>query len=529
MSAIIRILRRGESKETAIELPPITSFEYNMQANLTEVSTLIYGYRNNFCMDMGNTLRLTVRCERVNPQPYNDRSSDPTRWSNGKWYRYLEENLDFWQNLAMDPEKPSVMAGGFRFEFIPDDTTLFPTQGYNVFMVGNLNMTYKTAQTMQVTFPLIASRMTGEATKMDMVTITMTSDTYTSGSVTASTSAPKGFTVKVPSLPDEWEGDNSPQPGMVFVGWTDPKGNVYNSGDTTVWGEDMTLKAVWKGAYKVYAYTAATHAIGKELTLNVPAGATRAKAYIVGGGGGAGGSSNATSARPQYYTGGGGGSGEALELPEREVIPYGDGTGDIITIYLGKGGDGGHNATAGVGSSDGEGGSETWVRITTYEGGSTLNSMRWGDTARGGAKGIAAETYGNEGGTGGATFMAGGTSSDGLNGGDGKTSAPNITANAGKGGQGRIREAGISNVDKPIQGGNGGGAAAFRYTFRDNDGSWYPAQGKYYESIGGNGSDEVDDTYAQPGYLGGGGGSGNNSGQYTGRGGDGAAVIVFYS
>lgn len=481
-------------------------------------------------MDMGNTLRLSLRCERVNPQPYNDRSSNPSNWSNGKWYRYLEECLDFWQNLAVDPDKPSVMAGGFRLEFISDDESLFPTQGYNVFMVGNLNMTYRSAQMMQITLPLVASRMMGEATRMETVTITMTSDTYTSGTVSASTSAPKGFSVKVPLLPDSWAGDDSPQPGMVLVGWTDTKGNLYNLGDTTVWGEDTTLKAIWKGVYKVYAYTAANSVIGKEFTLEVPAGATRAKAYIVGGGGGAGGSSNSTAANPQYYTGGGGGSGEAMELPEREVIPYSNGTGDIITVYLGAGGSGGHNATAGVGSSNGGDGEASWARITTYDGGAILNNSRWGDIARGGSKGIAAETYGNKGGAGGENFMAGGTSIDGVNGADGRTSAPNVTSNAGKGGKGRIRKAGISGVDKPIQGGNGGGAAAFRYTFRDDGGAWFPSQGAYYESVGGNGSDEEEGTYSQPGALGGGGGSGKGStNSYTGRGGDGAAVIVFYS
>ena len=529
MSARLRIRKKGDTEETVIDLPPVQTYEYSFQSNLTEISTMVYGYRNNFCMDLGNTMRINVSFERINPQPYNDSSKDPNLWSNGKWYRYLESCLDYWQNNAVDVDNPSVQAGGARFEFVPDDLELFPVQGYNVFVIGNLNMTYKTVQTMAFTLPMVASRMIGEAEPLEKIELTLYSTAYGSASgMTKSYFVPKGYNVMVPSLPDEWV-EIDIQPGQMFVGWTDPQGNMYNAGTLHAWTAPTTLTAVWKGALAVYAYYP-PDCVETDIPLQVPAGATLARAFIVGGGGGAGGASNKTAANHVYFTGGGGGAGEALELPEREVLPYSGGSGNILTLHVGAGGAGGHNATAGQGSSDGKDGSSSYIYISSYSNGSEISKFLWGSEARGGQGGTAAETYGNTGGTAGKLYYAGGEHIDRINGGDGSTASPNILGNVGKGGKGYMDEGNITGAQHPNQGGNGGGASAYRYRFRDDKGVWHPSvTGTYYESKGGNGYDQIDDTYATDGKLGGGGGSGKSETQYAGSGGDGAVVIVFYA
>ena len=218
-----------------------------------------------------------------------------------------------------------------------------------------------------------------------------------------------------------------------------------------------------------------------------------------------------------------------MELPERAVTPYSDKSGDVLTIHIGAGGAGGHNATGGQGSSDGKDGTSTYIMISSYSDGTLTSKFSWGSEAKGGEGGTAAETYGNTGGTAGKLYYAGGEHIDRVNGGPGSTASPNIDKNVGKGGKGELVEGNFGGTF-PNQGGNGGGASAFRYRFRDNDGKWYPPEdGTYYESKGGDGFDYVDDTYATSGVMGGGGGSGKTETQYAGSGGDGVALIVFYA
>ena len=86
-------IRRRDNSTTTIKLPYIKSIVTSVTASLTEISTIIYGYRNNFCMDLGTSQTISLKLERVNPIDYNDRSTDPEMWSNGKWYRWFEDQL----------------------------------------------------------------------------------------------------------------------------------------------------------------------------------------------------------------------------------------------------------------------------------------------------------------------------------------------------------------------------------------------------------------------------------------------------
>ena len=519
MGARLRILKKGDKEETIITLPTIQTYEYSFQSSLTEISTMVYGYRNNFCMDLGNTLRINVSFERINPQPYDDyQEEDPTKWSNGKWYRYLESCLDYWQNNAMDVDDPTVQAGGARFEFVPDDLELFPIQGYNVFVIGNLNMIYNAVQKISFTIPMVASRMIGESKPIQIITLTL--KTYvldSTGTFTKTRTEPKGFSVPVPVCPNEFY---LYQPGKIFLGWVDGNGKEYSAGSSTIWNDDTTLFARWKGAEEVHVYIEEKF-VGVETPLTVPVGITRAIAYIVGGGGGAGGSAVAAtgtdiSGTRTFMKGGGGGSGQARTLSEREVYP-----GDVLTIYVGRGGSGGTNKgeDEGINSTNGGDGEPTYILI---------NGIGWDGEAKGGSGGQATRN----GGAGGQLYMPGGSYDDStLNGMDGSTEAPNEDKYAGKRGQGTTYKSGINDkIEYFKHGGNGGGAAAFRWRFSDNDGNWYPSSTGYYTSKGGNGQDYVNETYATDGELGGGGGSGYKEDSLrSGVGGHGAVIVVFYT
>lgn len=522
---IISIQYKGQARQT-LTMPPVRSISTSTSASLTEISTMVYGYRNNFCMDLGTTRRITVRFERVNPFPYDDSSRDTAMWSNGKWYRYLESMLDKWQNLCVDSK--GELAGGFIFVHTPEDTSLYPMISGNVFLTGNLNMRYKNLQTIEFSLPMVLSRMTGETTPVETVTLTLTTISLIDGREISETyKAPKGYEISVPPCPDGWD---EYQPGRAFMGWTDEDGVRLDMGNVHTWDGDATLTARWKGVYAVefVEYTEDLpdfwiQPISPAITLTVPVGASRAMAYLVGAGGGAGGAGigstgSDNAGKRYYYKGGGGGSGQVLQTMEIPVQP-----GAKIEVGIGIGGTGGRNASGSGAQSDGEDGGPT---IIYY------NGAEWpgGGTAQGGKCG--AKHVKGSWGVGGAQYNAGGTNNgdESVNGSDGSTGTPNIASNVGKGGKGREYSEGRFDYFK--YGGNGGGAASFRYRFYcDRDEAWAPGPDgtTFFESVGGNGQDYVDETPATDGKYGGGGGSGwKTDSMNSGAGGNGCAIIVYY-
>ena len=48
-----------DGAKVRLQMPTIVSIEDGLSASLTETSTMIYGYKNNFCMDLGNTEKIT--------------------------------------------------------------------------------------------------------------------------------------------------------------------------------------------------------------------------------------------------------------------------------------------------------------------------------------------------------------------------------------------------------------------------------------------------------------------------------------
>ena len=513
-----------DGAKVRLQMPTIVSIEDGLSASLTETSTMIYGYKNNFCMDLGNTEKITFKYERINPFPYNDNFSDPEKWSNGKWMTYLEELLDYWQNLGQD-YTTGEWTGGFRFTYVPEDPTLFPPIDENVFMVGSLNKTYSSVQRVTFTLPMVVSSMTGATSEAPTVTLHLrTSDANNPGqySPTVDVKVLEGYDVPMPPCPEGWA--DKYQPGRVFMGWKDSDGNVYAANDTHMWLADETLTAQWEGAMDVTWRNAAG-----DWTITVPTGANYVVVYLVGGGGGAGGGRINTSGSgtildyDQYVLcGGGGGAGEVY-ITERRPIK----STDVIQLTIGEGGTGGTNRGAGTSTvaSNGGAGGDTILKINGVD----IGIARGGEGGRGvtlrTATGYASTAGGTQYRRGGSTLENG----DGDDGVDGASELIEKKTDHGKGGKGHTFKEG--NVTYHYQGGAGGASAAFRYRFL-TDAGWKPASG-YYESLGGSGFDYNDRTAPWGGLDGGGGGSGMKLGESYGNtrtttGGSGCALFVWF-
>lgn len=548
----------------SITLPDITSIDSNFNVSLTELSTIIFGYANTFCMDMGNSLKISVTCKRANPFPYNDSSTDPTVWSNGKWYRHLESFMDYWQNLGLDIDS-DTMVGGFRFHFVPSDPDAFPEIDRNVFLSGALNLQYSTTY-MVVQMNLQVARMqTGESGTDSTVTVTLHLVDPWGTEYTYEAQAALNFSSRIPNCPNSWDTIIQDWGGM-FVGWctSSDMGSVdYREGDPYTYTGDMELWAMYSSALSIAVFAeAGTY----EYAPPLDAGYLRI--FCVGGGGGAGNCSRgathiAMGGVSSGIAGGAGAGGdttvvtrrisrfistESIDDPEypryRVVVGAGGARGDTKDVLTYSG-------------TDGHDGEESYVEGMNSNGLDTVD--RSGTLARGGKGGKGgpsrrADTdlnlfIGASGGE--STEAPGGSTQRRHDGEDGVTTGPNIIDNVGKGfayqGPYKDEDAPDSEVNTPGMyeaPGAGGGAAAFRYRFIVN-GQSYPENDPdhasqfpngYYESYGGDGGGLLDAVtseyrYATAGRFGGGGGSGSPIGTYNDcemgeAGGDGIVIVV---
>lgn len=481
------------SVKTALKIPIITDVERSVNVNLTELPTIIYGCRNNFCMDLGATEKVTFKCERINPMPYNDLSSSPEDWSNGKWYRHLEELFDRWQNFGMDGS--DVRTGGCQLRFTPADTELMAPIRANVFLVGSLNLNYS-IQKMTFSLPLQLATMQTTTGAVETVTLTLKATTPDGKPLTSTTEVLKGFPEVAPVLPDGWA---EQMEGKTFVGWHIEGNGDLMVGETYTFSTPATLTAKWRNPKKVEFYQSST-------TVTVPAGMTYVTAYAVGGGGGAGGTSHTENDQGFVMWPGGGGGAGAVGVAGRDVS-----AGDTIEIVIGAGGKGGQNRGPASKRDGGNGGNGGATGV--YHKGNILVSASGGEGGRGTIRNS------GTGGNGGQQYVAGGTAEH-----DGNYASPNIASNAGKKG---VPETGYSSGSYPRlrRGGAGGAAAAFRYRFALDSGYT-----EYYESKGGNGWSATDPvTYAGSGSIGGGGGSGEIENLSTpGNGGSGAVILIYF-
>lgn len=94
----------------------ITSIDNNIETSLTSSPIPTQPSENTFRMDTGVKQSYTLAWVRIQPDNYNDASSDSADWSNGHWLRMLKTLVNRWQ----------AKTDGVKFEFTPTDQTLYP-------------------------------------------------------------------------------------------------------------------------------------------------------------------------------------------------------------------------------------------------------------------------------------------------------------------------------------------------------------------------------------------------------------------
>ena len=468
----------GSSSKT-IDLGVVKSIEDAYSADLTEYSTMVYGYENNFCMDVGTKLRYEVSIERVNPQPYDDNSPDSRRWSNGKWYSELEKLLNFWQNFGLDAD--GERSGGLTFKYVSGDAQLYPDITANVFVSGSLNMR-TSVQKMSLQLPMYAATMNGlsggsaRQTVLNLVS--------TTPPLSATRTVPQGVASYIPSMPPEWE--DSKDPNEVLVAWRDQDGTEYEVGADVIWEEDeVTLYAVWRGAQAVYVRERSN----MSEPVIIPEGAIRVLVYIVGGGGGGGnqGDTTGSTGNRGYYPGGAGAGAQSKSFTISTL------QGTSVTFDIGAGG-----------STGNAGG-----RTTCYVNGSVRDYAEGGEAGR--------DATGSAPGDPGSVYFAGGAATTSQTG----TGENGTAGSGGEGGEGTTsaRYYASTAISRIFYGAGGGGASDFRLEVSSPNGS------VNRHSKGGKGWQASHDSVAEAtsGECGGGGGGGRGS-----YGGDGIAVVIVF-
>lgn len=506
-------VRTKRGGKRSMDLGLVKRIDLSYSVTLSEISTMVYGYRENFCMDLGTLQKLDVTVERVNPQPYSDnQNTDSTLWSNGRWYNELESMFDFWQNFGLDPRDSSTsLLGGMLFTFEPSDETLYPYTERTVFMAGSLNMSSR-VQKMTVQIPLVVARMSaGAGGAAQRTTIHFVSRVP---ELTATGSALYGINTQVPGMPPEWADAN---PDEVMDYWTDDDGNTYTPGENVVWtSQEVTLYANWKGPIDIWIWSSdyPDSWTGSDwIEREVPSEASEIRVYLVGGGGGAG-SCLDTGSGGVFIPGGAGGAGEYIE---RSVQVF---AGDKVRCVPGTGGSGKEGSVAG---DNGDNGGATILYINGQE----------DEAARGGYGGTRSGP-GLAAGPGGSQYYAGGTATTSYpgTGEAGSTGNPDRGEMEGIPGQpsDSVRWRSASGVGMATYyGGGGGGASAFNRSFRlGNDTYSFVSRGGDAGQIQDPPASTTDRADGANGEYGGGGGSGCGDRAMGGSGGAGLAVVVVY-
>ena len=305
---------------TTLELPNIQSIEEQNTATLTEISTIIYGFDDNFVMDLGTTQRYTITLKRNTPKNVQDDEvySHSANWSNGHWYQKLMDLITGWQNLnwgfVQNTGNQQVFAqtGGFHFHYEPSAETayqgvsyanLYPVIDENVFIAGNISMSYSgtNLQTLNISIPLAVSTMVRNQNGQPMREVTFHPN------LTGETSFKQLFPVGIKSVapgsvPSEWL---SSAAGAMLKGWrTGPSSGTMYSPGGLIPATISDLYAVW--SYPYYAL-ADDGSVSGGVTYSVPEGLT-SLTYILVGCGGLGGKGLRMGA-VTLACGGGGGSG----------------------------------------------------------------------------------------------------------------------------------------------------------------------------------------------------------------------------
>lgn len=547
-------IRRNESASTVtIHFPIVTRIEDTIRANLTEISTIVYGSANRFVMDLGTQRSFTISAIRINPDSWNDSSDDSDRWSNGEFENRLVDALDFWQNFGYTQD--GVWAGGFELEFVSADEDAYPSFRENVFLTGSFTPSYtRPGQRVLYQMTFAVASMQGYNSTVSSVTIYMHT-TVEGVEYTETKVVPRGYTTSIPSYPSGWL---SLYKGYSLKGWslTDGGSVDYRPGDT--YGpieEDLHLYAVWARPVCVMVFDETTYATlvssgGTYSYRDVPESVTVPTQYasiatctaICIGGGGAAGKANwyrlsdggiDSDYNVVYVPGGAGGAGQYV-MTSFTVYP-----GQAMTVTVGKGGiyrdydpvdatlsavtlDGVTMATANAGFTGGDStGSNSYFSMQVGAGGAQYY-----------AGGRSYPYMYDEGEHVGGLLMSESYSTDGSSDGAG-------VPGAGIQGGYSFGSSVFRYIAIP---GGGGGAAPLDDHFEDQSGNRYPETGSY-TSKGGDGFIDAN-TFSEEdnfGRYGGGGGAGfrfwdMDGYQFTwfdrysqgGDGGDGIVILLFF-
>lgn len=492
----------GTTTTKTLNLQVVKKILPDKTSKLTEIGTMIFGYENNFCMDLGTQEKYTVYIERDNPFPYDDdQNFDDSLWSNARWYDELESMVNFWQNFGRNPNNTSEWTGGMQFHYEPkgDDKKFFPTLDKNVFFLGSLNANFKVGK-LSVTLPLQVGTMKTKVTSYNPITLTFIDGPSGTAPTTENSFTETSF-VGVPIYAPEplpaWAGRHGPQ---RMLAWVFDGTKSWIVGTSMTFNVRTTFYTQWVNPIATWDYV--NRGIGQTTEeLVPPAGARYMRVWMVGGGGGGG--SGSTAYLGGRNGGGGGGSGEAI-IGQTFIIS----ADDRIKIYVGKGGNTGR---------DGES-SKVWLNEQLIEAHGGLAGKSPGSDVPylyGGAEGGAKYSRGGH---------AGGfhldEDMDMRDGHDGFN--PLVTYDpsgeidfGGHGSKYYIRSDTLA-----VMGSGGGGVAEF-FIYRPTIEA--PETEHLVYSIGGNANSSGNGESGTHG--GGGGGSSMGSG---GKGGDGSVYIAFY-
>lgn len=366
------------SEPTAVlSLPNIQSIEKSDNAQLTEISTIIYGFDKNFVMDTGTVEKLTVTFTRVQPDYtiVDDDFNHQDMWSNGYWFKMLKFFFQRWQNLNYGEFNDGVVrTGGYRFHFEPGTepkrgnsvnyTDLYPVIDRYAFVLGGIEMRMSgnNLQYMTVTLPLTVGSM--------VRLIQNVSEAHEVRYVSNIAGLPE-FTMNYPShtmfpaanVPYDWP--NGAYVGLKrFEHWSSntsvaPAGS---STPTSTWypgmvlndinNEIRTMVASWSLPVKHDSFTYDDESEGRtvwgsaDIQELVSGNVRYMRLWIVSGGGGGGGGQYSNLG--VWASGGGGGSGGyytgtfGLDLAGLQSIIFqvGEGgTGELGQTNGGSGGD----------------------------------------------------------------------------------------------------------------------------------------------------------------------------------------------
>ena len=346
---------RGGSK--TLYLPNIQTIEESDSASIAEISTITYGFEDNFVMDVGTKQSFTVTFDRVQPKTVTDpvKTAGMTddmfwsivdfdtqsSWSNAFWFNAFKHFIEGWQNLNYGiVDNEFQQTGGFRFQFDPGSerrrtnvsySGLYPVIDENVVISGQMQYDFSPSrlQHMRLSLPLVSSTMIPNAHVQEQYDVRYYMD---DGSQTYMIQRfPIGIDSITPNVPLDWIPKMN---GAAFDHWVDINGNSYEPGERA--DDDIReFYGVWNPP--LYAYFTADSDTDSDVRIEITQAmydqGVRNVMYILIGAGGNGG--NGMKFQGTYYGyGGGGGSGGYKTAKFKARV------GDVIKLHAGKHGKG---------------------------------------------------------------------------------------------------------------------------------------------------------------------------------------------